>query len=60
MALFTEESLQYLEKATQTLLGGVHWNSSFEPGEKVLVSGVYRCEGCGDEITSKKGEPFPP
>ena len=60
MALFTEESLQYLEKTTPTLLGSAPWNSLFGPGEKVLVSGIYRCEGCGDEITSNKGDPFPP
>jgi hypothetical protein len=30
------------------------------PGGKCPNSGIYRCEGCGDEIASNKGNPFPP
>lgn len=60
MALFTEESLQYLEKTETTLLGSFPWSTSFGIGEAVPVSGIYRCEGCGDEITSNRGNPFPP
>ena len=32
----------------------------FEPGADTLYSGIYRCEVCGCEDTSIKGEPLPP
>ena len=31
-----------------------------EPGSICENSGIYRCESCGDEIASNKGNPFPP
>ncbi len=31
-----------------------------KPGENCPNSGIYRCETCGDEIASNKGNPFPP
>lgn len=30
------------------------------PGSTCGNSGIYRCEGCGSEIASNKGNPFPP
>ncbi len=36
------------------------WTTSYDPGEEVPVSGIYRCLGCKREITSNKGDPFPP
>ena len=30
------------------------------PGQECENSGIYRCETCGDEIASNKGNPFPP
>ena len=36
------------------------YDSVFNPGESCLNSGIYRCETCGDEIASNKGNPFPP
>lgn len=36
------------------------WTRAYEPGEKVAVSGIYRCLGCKKEITSNAGDPFPP
>ena len=30
------------------------------PGYKAPHSGVYRCTGCGWEVTSEKGNPLPP
>ena len=36
------------------------WINSYNPGDEVPVSGIYRCTGCGKEITSNKNDPFPP
>lgn len=30
------------------------------PGQRTPHSGIYRCFGCGDEIASNAGNPFPP
>ena len=31
-----------------------------QPGANTDNSGIYRCEACGHEITSNKGNPLPP
>lgn len=31
-----------------------------KPGETCPNSGIYRCETCGDEVASNRGDPFPP
>jgi hypothetical protein len=31
----------------------------FTPGHATPHSGIYRCEGCGDEIASNVGNPLP-
>ncbi len=36
------------------------YDVSHAPGLICPDSGIYRCEGCGDEIASNKGNPFPP
>lgn len=36
------------------------WKNEYGPGDDVPVSGIYRCVGCGREIASNKGDPFPP
>ena len=36
------------------------YDTTYKPGEDCLNSGIYRCESCGDEIASNKGNPFPP
>ncbi len=36
------------------------YDTLHKPGETCLDSGIYRCEACGDEIASNKGNPFPP
>ena len=38
------------------------FNKYFKPGEKVPVSGIYRCESCGFEAVSTAAEnhPLPP
>ena len=30
------------------------------PGAATPHSGIYRCEGCGHEVASNKGNPLPP
>jgi len=37
-----------------------HWKSDYGPGAEVPLSGIYKCVGCKKEITSNKGDPFPP
>jgi hypothetical protein len=36
------------------------WTKVYGPSQKVPVSGIYRCIGCGREVTSNEGDPFPP
>jgi hypothetical protein len=30
------------------------------PGTATPLSGIYKCESCGDEIASNRGQPLPP
>lgn len=60
MALYTRETEKYLKKTSTTILSGVVWNTVHSIGDTVPVSGIYRCETCGDEITSNKDTKFPP
>lgn len=36
------------------------WTTSYDPTNEVPVSGIYKCTGCNREITSNKGDKFPP
>ena len=36
------------------------YDKLYSPGSVCLNSGIYRCEACGDEIASNKGNPLPP
>lgn len=36
------------------------WNETYKPHDQVPVSGIYKCTGCKREITSNKGDVFPP
>jgi hypothetical protein len=36
------------------------YDALYSPGTICPDSGIYRCEACGDEIASNKGNPFPP
>lgn len=33
---------------------------TFEPNDKVLISGIYRCENCGENATFVCGHKIPP
>ncbi len=59
MALVTEETVIHLSKARASLLGDVEWNRLHMPGDSALASGIYRCEGCGDETISLRGAHLP-
>ncbi|BCG20783.1 MULTISPECIES: protein L [Vibrio] len=52
----------YIDKSnlTQAIADKSHWKNSYSPGSEVPISGIYRCTGCKKEITSNKGDPFPP
>ena len=45
----------YLNKSEHS-----EYDNIYKPGEICQNSGIYRCEGCGDEIASNKNNPFPP
>ena len=36
------------------------YDKVYGPGAPVPYSGIYRCQGCGREIASNEGNPFPP
>ena len=36
------------------------WVHYYNPGSEVPISGIYKCRHCKKEITSNKGDPFPP
>lgn len=46
---------KYLQKSS-----GDAYDSDHSPGTSVPNSGIYRCMGCNREVTSNKGDPFPP
>lgn len=58
MALVSPETRNYIKNTTTP--NNQHWTHVYGIGTKVPVSGIYRCTGCGDEITSNKDDPFPP
>lgn len=45
----------YLNQADSTA-----YDTLYGPGDNCPNSGVYRCETCGDEIASNRGNPLPP
>lgn len=57
MAAFTRETEQFLQVVRSR---PSHWQQRYTPAEDVPVSGIYRCEVCGKEITSNAGDRFPP
>jgi hypothetical protein len=53
MALY--KNANYLKQHTSSDFDALH-----APGQTVPHSGIYRCEGCGKEVTSNGGQPLPP
>lgn len=51
---------QYKYKAYLNQSDNAAYDSLYSPGSTCPNSGIYRCEGCGDEIASNKGNPLPP
>jgi len=39
---------------------GSEYDNIYEPGTATPISGIYRCEGCGQSVTSVKPHPLPP
>lgn len=58
MALYAPDTKKYVGQTNQP--ENKHWKTVYGISSEVPVSGIYRCTGCGDEITSNKGDPFPP
>jgi hypothetical protein len=58
VAQYASDTKKYLSETTEP--NADHWKKMYGVGALVPVSGIYRCRGCGDEITSNKGDPFPP
>ncbi|MCP6691367.1 hypothetical protein [Pseudomonas donghuensis] len=55
VAIDTKKYLSLTDKPSED-----HWQKVYGIGSKVPASGIYRCTTCGDEITSNKGDQFPP
>jgi hypothetical protein len=36
------------------------FDPAFAPGITSPYSGIYKCQGCGEEVLSKTGDPLPP
>ena len=46
---------QYAQQANDNVFDGIN-----TPGSAAPLSGIYRCLGCGKEVTSEEGNPLPP
>ena len=57
MAAITSSSVKFLHTVDSNK---DWWQDIHFPSETVPVSGIYRCKVCGKEITSNKGDKFPP
>ncbi|MCV4343228.1 protein L [Pseudomonas capsici] len=61
MAQVTTNTALHITQVNSVLSGGAEeWSKAYGIGSEVPASGIYRCTGCGDEITSNKGTKFPP
>jgi hypothetical protein len=55
MAWYLAGSAVYTADGTEAI-----WSTDYSPGATVPNSGIYKCRGCNREVTSNKGDPFPP
>lgn len=46
---------QFLSKSNHQAFDAIH-----TPGTPAPHSGIYRCEGCGENIAANRGDPLPP
>ena len=53
MALYKHQ--QFLQTSTHQV-----FDQLYQPGTPTPYSGIYRCEGCGHEVTSVVSHPLPP
>ncbi len=53
MALYKDQ--QYVKTSSSEAFDKI-----YPPGTRAPFSGIYRCEGCGDEVASNKNDPLPP
>jgi hypothetical protein len=53
MAQYKDPS--YLKQSQHEAFDFIH-----RPGQSPTNSGIYRCEGCGDEVACNKHQPLPP
>lgn len=53
MALY--KNIGFLKSSPST-----EFDKCYGPGVTCPHSGIYRCRGCGKEIASNEGNPFPP
>ncbi|MNG84897.1 hypothetical protein D3C76_391000 [compost metagenome] len=60
MATYPSSARHYVRQEVPTLLSATAWTNTYRPGQEVPTSGIYRCLGCGSEIASNQGTPFPP
>jgi hypothetical protein len=60
MAFVTANTAHRITQIHPTILAGEEWGKTYGISAKVPASGIYRCTGCGSEITSNKGDDFPP
>ena len=52
----------YVDKTNVKVANGTEsvWTADYDPGDTVPQSGIYKCRSCKREVTSNKGDPFPP
>lgn len=52
----------YVDSGNLTKANGTEavWTTDYDPGDTVPQSGIYKCQSCKREVTSNKGDPFPP
>lgn len=61
MAEVIANTAHYIRKIEPSIFDPLdEWKYVYGIGSEVPASGIYRCTGCGDEITSNKGDKFPP